>query len=223
MSNHDELHDPTLSRLYQQGAPCEPGREVDERIRAAAHEAVQRRWPAWWKLASTAAVLVLSIALVTDTLLIAPIEETTRPAPLQMEERAPSVPASVTDQENTTPPDFKAKTEQRMMRSAAPVKQQRAVGTTADSKALRKEMEGEASATHGPAFDSPMSLPKAESAFMETDEMASSCERFALPGDLDEPDWIELVTRIEASGDKEQAACLKVFFKKRFGKAFPEK
>lgn len=222
MSNHDELHDPILSRLYRQGAASEPCSEVDERILSAAHQAVRHRRPAWWKLASTAAVLVLSIALVTDTLLYAPIEELTEPAPEQIEEHIPSAPASVSDQESTAPLEFKAKAEKRIMRSAAPMKQEHAVGSAVESKALRKEMKSEPSGALTPAFDSPMSLPMAESSFMEEHEMASSCKRFTLPDDMGESDWIKLAIQIETGGDEEQAACLKAAFKERFGKAFPE-
>ena len=230
MSQHDDdLHDEGLSRLYRRGRASEPGRAVDERIRQAAHRAVERRWPAWWKLASTAAVLVLSLGLVLETLVRVPIEPPGVESGV-FDERAPALRDEAFEPAAEPLPQAVIDLQGIDERSLHSAREKAAVSAPA-----RQLGEPEQRYT-APAPAAPVSSasPPSDEAMFEREaeqdstgplpspiEVESACDGFVPPQSDDPAEWQRVAAGLRAQGERARLACLEAAYEARFGESLP--
>lgn len=226
----DDLHDEGLSRLYRRGRASEPGRAVDERIRQAAHRAVERRWPAWWKLASTAAVLVLSLGLVLETLFRVPIEPPGVGSGA-LDERAPVLHDEAVEPVAESPPQAVIELQGVTKGSVHSAREKAAVSAPA-------RQLGETEETYtapAPAAPAPSPSPPSDEAMFEREagqdatgllpspkKAEAACDGFVPPQSDDRVEWQRVAAGLRAQGERARLACLAAAYEARFGEVLPK-
>ncbi len=226
MSRHDDdLHDEALSRLYRRGRASEPGRAVDERIRREARRALERRWPAWWKLAPTAAVLVLSLGLVLETLVRVPIEPPGVGSGA-LEERAPILGDEPFEPAAEPPPKAVIELQGMTKRSvhSAP-EEAEDFGSARQVAAPEEDYRGPAPASPRPRASAPSPKATLEREVVQgatgllpsPEEMKSACDRFVPPRSGDRAEWQRVAAELRERGETTRLACLEAAYEARFG------
>ena len=225
----DDLHDEGLSRLYRRGRASEPGRAVDERIRQAAHRAVERRWPAWWKLASTAAVLVLSLGLVLETLVRAPIEPPGVGSGA-FDEGAPVLRDEAFEPAAESPPQAVIELQGVTKGSVHSAREKAALSAPARQLAEPEQRDRPAPAPPVPSASTapPKATFEREAEMGETGLLPSpeasepACNGFVPPRSDDRAEWRRVAAGLRSRGETARLACLAAAYEARFGEALPK-